>query len=758
MTADGYRRALEFAGRLRQVLSDWGWNPQDMIDVQGFMWVAGETSRKPGGSAWLFQANPAIYDLEGALRTGRRFATFSVNQHRDQIRPGDRIYFWVSGSDAGFVAIGTVIDPPEERIEFEWERDFHSPAETRFEKPHLAVRYQVDRILEERLSKVRLLNDPVLQDLKVLRAPQGTNYSLSDSEERALMRLVDDGEGPRYFKVAPGEGGEFWEECLEGDFICVGWDDVGDLRQYESVEGLRAAVGEHYGHHWNQHAATISRTANRLWDLRKLKPGDRIVANRGTSEVLGVGEVREAGYEWRPERDHFRHVVPVSWDTSVAGPIPDQGGPWRQTIFEISPELYSAIVSGTWQQEAPPFERLTSRLREAGLYVPVELVGNYLLALQTKGFVILTGISGTGKTQLATHVADSLSGEQADENDQLCVVAVRPDWTDNRGLLGWQNPITGRYVVTPALRLLLRASDELESATDEGRLPRPYFLVLDEMNIARVEYYFSDFLSCLESGRPLHLHDQAQVKVSGGHDVIVPPELRIPRNVFITGTVNVDETTYNFSPKVLDRAFTLELSQVDLRQLGQLESDPEDENAALYLSSLPAVLNPSRAERRGANSRDWLEFKRLLDGELAQVVITLNQLLAPENRHFGYRVANEIARFTNLAADQAGDDEETLWSALDLALMEKVLPKFHGTQQELEATLRQLLRFATAGSGGDHEGVVEEEWELVGGHLRPRSKEENQGNALPPRLPRMALKTYRMLRRLRIQGFTSFIE
>jgi len=154
------------------------------------------------------------------------------------------------------------------------------------------------------------------------------------------------------------------------------------------------------------------------------------------------------------------------------------------------------------------------------------------------------------------------------------IVAVRPDWTDHRGLLGAYNQLTSQYLTTPFLALLLRAADETKRALAEQppRKPAPFFLVLDEMNLARVEHYFADFLSALESGEPLHLHDSVELEEGSGDpdaaDLPIPRRLPVPPNLFFIGTVNVDESTYLFSPKVLDRAFTLELNAVDLHGLG----------------------------------------------------------------------------------------------------------------------------------------------------------------------------------------------
>lgn len=670
-------------------------------------------------------------------------------------------------------------------------------------------------------------------------------------------------------KIAPGEQGKYWEECLAGGFICVGWEELDDLRTYGSEQEIRTACLER-GSTGNAGIATLYSRA--LWVYRNLQPGDLVVANRGQSTLLGIGTV-VGPYEYQGGRPYYKHMVPVRWDTSCAGPIRAQGPAWRHTIVQLSAEEYRLLIDGA-DPRPEPFNQLRAELSARGLYFPAELLSNYLLALQAKRFVILTGISGTGKTQLALAVAQhfqplvnvarptavpedaveievqpymvkynrailpvalmaNLELPPADPDDGVFltvrypggkarlrvsdqgsggakgllfkgsvkqwftdtlevgdrfllrplpgleagldgleiiipetevqpevlpnhrVVAVRPDWTDNRGLLGYYNPITESYVVTEFLRLLLDARADEQRAGEEGRDPHPFFVILDEMNLARVEHYFSDFLSALESGQPIELHHNPAIEAGedeGG--IAVPRRLEIPRNVFFTGTVNVDETTYMFSPKVLDRAFTLEFNEVDLSGLGADSSDASHDGTGLRLTRLPATLG--MLDRPKAT--DWVALGELLDGELQRVVIELNDQLESGTRHFGYRVANEIGRFVGLAAQQSDDSAESLWAALDLAILQKVLPKFHGTQQELEETLGKLVAFAVAGASGETDG----EWSKLADGWRLRRGElvrQQEGDTSPvPRLPRTAAKVWRMLDRVRKQGFTAYVE
>ncbi len=217
--------------------------------------------------------------------------------------------------------------------------------------------------------------------------------------------------------------------------------------------------------------------------------------------------------------------------------------------------------------------------------------------------------------------------------------------------------------------------------------------------------------------------------------------------------MNVDETTYLFSPKVLDRAFTIELNQVDLAAFGN--PGPDDEDVAT--AELRLTQMPDRLELRGNPAhQDWDALGTLAGGRLRKVVLDLHGLLRRSNRHFAYRVADEIGRFVMLASEQAGTDDATLWAALDLALLMKVLPKLHGTQQELEELLSMLFAFAvttkpeTALAPG---AVPFDQFDGDGDRLHPTSEAIE-----PPELPRTAAKLWRMEQRLRQQGFTSFIE
>jgi energy-coupling factor transporter ATP-binding protein EcfA2 len=634
-----------------------------------------------------------------------------------------------------------------------------------------------------------------------------------------------------------------------------------------------------------------------------------------------------------------------------------------------------------------------------GLKLPPDLLSAYYTALKTKGFVLLTGVSGTGKTKLAMAFAE-LFGE---EEEGACFVAVRPDWRDSRGLLGYWNPMENVYESTPFLRALLRAAQEfgqpsappfdgftaasaetLEDAlkrwlndksvqawmanyrafvqqvkatpvlnpafplhdlwhpqknavahvgaaptlqvadeelkhvteiladtsqsvgerlvavmrafeqlpiserpwartlralaaldpehatvllksrdlraalralgyeqgfsltysTEHGRAQkitdafeflqtqlrqllkrigqkddavlrsvcawlthrwawsqsaevehaRPdvsgVFVILDEMNLARVEHYFSDFLSALESGRrddgwtqqAIVLHHQ-QTTVPDRSGAPIPSTLRLPPNLYITGTVNVDETTYTFSPKVLDRAFTLEFNEVSFTDYPPTTNasrreawDLLREEARAYLSQRSAVSSePSRFLLReqqaqyGSSANPFLDFanfgrflgwteeekKQRIAEFLSQYshfrdhLENLKTLLAPHNLHFGYRVFDEIVLFLiNAQSPVVLDGFGSLDAAFDCAVHAKVLPKFHGSRAKLEEPLVKVRLWCET---PDNVDAV-----MQGGRDTMNALRKGEIREAHIVYPRTASKCQRMLRDVYETGFASF--
>lgn len=211
---------------------------------------------------------------------------------------------------------------------------------------------------------------------------------------------------------------------------------------------------------------------------------------------------------------------------------------------------------------------------------------SYIVALKSKPFLLLAGISGTGKSRIVRELAracwDMGSDEfKAQKPKNFEIIQVKPNWHDSSELIGYVSRIDGvRYVVGPFLNFMVKAIKDPET---------PYFLCLDEMNLAPVEQYFAEYLSVIESRKlqengsittdPIIDYSNSDEYVSLIQQLFPDDKelrekylsaeddlrLRIPQNLIVVGTVNMDETTFSFSRKVLDRAMTIEMNEVDLK-------------------------------------------------------------------------------------------------------------------------------------------------------------------------------------------------
>lgn len=352
---------------------------------------------------------------------------------------------------------------------------------------------------------------------------------------------------------------------------------------------------------------------------------------------------------------------------------------------------------------------LINTLLSTGLIYSSTLIKRLAFSLMAKPFVILSGLAGSGKTQLALAFAKCLS-----ENikEQVCTVSIGADWTNREPLLGYPNALQpGKYEKPESgvLQLLMRANEDPS---------KPYFLILDEMNLSVVERYFADFLSAMESGEKIKLWDNEEGNV--------PKEIELPKNVFIIGTINVDETTYMFSPKVLDRANVIEFKIAPNEMEDYLGKKVNIDLGRAYSACADMAVDfvtkaKSQVEKDEKNKDVLLSFFK----ELKEV-----------NAEFGYRTVNEISRYLHFNDDDKngikGDE------AIDTAIVQKLLPKLHGSRKKLEPVLKQLWKLCF--TGADRDLIIAKE------HMEKALFKES------------ADKIRRMYESAIANGFTSFAE
>lgn len=339
------------------------------------------------------------------------------------------------------------------------------------------------------------------------------------------------------------------------------------------------------------------------------------------------------------------------------------------------------------------------------------------------------------------------------------VVSVGADWTSSEHVLGYADGLDKkRYIRTKALDLILRAIEDPAL---------PHFLILDEMNLSHVERYFADLLSAIESDEPLHLHSEKDADGAPAMRDGVPGEVHLPPNLFIVGTVNIDETTYMFSPKVLDRANVLEF-RVSGSALMAFLKNP----AAVDFSKLDAA-GKEHGGRFTALAQQIPQLSDATRGMFEAELCLFFEALQTANAEFGFRVAREGASFLHFhkLLSGAGWNFNT---AMDAQILQKLLPKLHGSRNVLEPVLCTLaiLCFTKRTWELDDESNEFAHLKLLRTEATKATRMEDdsldplgttpEGQPLYPAdqayYPLSFEKIQRMLERLRANGFTSFAE
>ncbi|MEM4987232.1 hypothetical protein V8G57_07495 [Collimonas sp. H4R21] len=303
-----------------------------------------------------------------------------------------------------------------------------------------------------------------------------------------------------------------------------------------------------------------------------------------------------------------------------------------ECLPKLQEETSSKLDAIPTHVETATFSKLNERLNAlivGKLTYPIELVQQLHAGLwfhPVRHFAVLSGISGSGKTQLALNYSLALCDVKNNDHENVRIVPVQPGWFDPSPLLGYVNPLTQTYRSAPFLELLLRAAEDPT---------QPYVAILDEMNLSHPEQYLAPILSAMETQGWVDLHQLGE----GTSDV--PRKVQYPSNLAIIGTLNMDETTHGLSDKVLDRAYTLEFWKICV------------EDAPMWQSTNLDVETKTRA-------------KSVLNG--------LSEALAPVRLHFAWRTIDDVLRYMEFVA---GIDPANTGS-LDAAIFAKVLPKLRG--------------------------------------------------------------------------------
>lgn len=413
------------------------------------------------------------------------------------------------------------------------------------------------------------------------------------------------------------------------------------------------------------------------------------------------GLITEVPYQFNDEHKSYKFTI----RNYVAGGFSDIH------IKKSEDGIFDLFVTNTTTPKNDSTE-LKFEILEPRLATPTNY-DKYLRALRTKPFMLLAGISGTGKSRIVRELAFKSCPEYLRDADgttpgNYLMVEVKPNWHDSSELLGYYSHLAnngnGGYVFTPFTKFLVKAM----------MFPNvPFFVCLDEMNLAPVEQYFAEFLSVLETRK----HDKDNYIQTG---VLVKPEyfqgisdhvgdgyicteffpdglpkidypvytntiltnkgLSLPDNVFVIGTVNMDDTTHQFSRKVIDRAMTIEMNGGKLTEMfghsADLEYLPADQVWELE-KFLPQYVNADEVVAAHP------EYEWLIQTQLPAILEDINDVLRDTPFQVSYRVLNEMVIYFSVLVESGMPSEEAKNLAVDQMLLMKILPRIEGDRDML---------------------------------------------------------------------------
>ncbi|NUU35163.1 McrB family protein [Pseudomonas sp. C2B4] len=356
--------------------------------------------------------------------------------------------------------------------------------------------------------------------------------------------------------------------------------------------------------------------------------------------------------------------------------------------------------------------RLQSKIESEGFTFSVADFANFYLAMMVSPLVILSGISGTGKSLLPRKFAKHAGSE-------FKLVPVQPQWSDNSDLFGYVPTLSPSEFIEGALiASLVKAKENPSTLT---------ITLLDEMNLAPVEHYFSDFLSIAETRRrdggsivtdPLPI-ELPKIPTEPLNKYSHLENLGLPHNLRVIGTANMDETTHSFSPKVLDRAFTIEFDDPDLTSFANFTATAEEDFSKLADLIVDAK-NPISIQEA------YQDSQALFD-EVAGLLQEIQNILSPTGIRFGYRTRDAVLLYLHFWKQLGLEDIVSANAALDFCLLQKVLPKISGSGDQLANALSTLTEWLKLERTEDGDG---EPCTFLGPFTRSQEKVERMASLL----------------------------
>lgn len=508
--------------------------------------------------SFIFQCNPKVYDINTALQELDKI-TYSVNKNYvRKMLPYMNVYIWESGADGGIIAkaittsdAGTYNDPNGDQYYKS------SPPESLTEN---RVWIQFTNIPEIKISRDVIKRHPVLKDLTILKFAQGTTFPVSEDQANAIEEIlagkyiepdpsaVSD-ESPdssyagtemrstHYWLYSPGDSASIWDECYENGIMAIGWDNIGDLQQYDSKEQMKQAMKDRINPEYSWKNA-----AHATWQFcNEIQPGDVIFAKKGRNTIIGKGVVT-SGYTFDPSREHYLNVRNVDWTDQGEWPHPGKAA--LKSLTDITAytdyveKLNALFESETEETEEnievdyPPY---TAEDFLKTVYMDSSSYETLVSLVRTKKNVILQGAPGVGKTYAAKRLAYSMMGVK--DQDRVSMIQFHQSYSYEDFIQGFR-PTESGYELKNGVFYNFCKRAEIDSDNE-------YFFIIDEINRGNLSKIFGELFMLIEN-------DKRGIELQ----LLYSDELfSIPKNVYIIGMMNTADRSLAMLDYALRRRF-----------------------------------------------------------------------------------------------------------------------------------------------------------------------------------------------------------